>query len=152
MEVPAEVVPAASMHDIGKVIICQHAPQRWRQSFLEAQKEGGFTRLAAENEIFSVYHAELGCPLAQRWRIPEPICHAIQYHHQPDSARGPLCDVVHLANIMAKKADAADDSKQEDLDWTADVVLRLGLSLDQLEAMVERVQHRFEEIRSLYSL
>lgn len=53
-----------------------------------------------EIEIFGVDHARMGAEMVARWRLPENLQKAIEFHHQPslagDSIR--LASAVHIAD------------------------------------------------------
>ncbi len=56
----------------------------------------------SETEIFGINHAALGSRIAQSWMLPESICHAITYHHEPSKARKEaelITSAVHIADM-----------------------------------------------------
>lgn len=62
--------------------------------------------LDAERELLGVDHAEVGGMLAEHWRFPPAITHAIHRHHAvPDGQGDPLLDVVHVADNIAHALD-----------------------------------------------
>lgn len=53
-----------------------------------------------EIEIFGVDHARMGAEMAARWRLPEILQKAIEFHHQPSQAGNSiqLASAVHVAD------------------------------------------------------
>ncbi|HSR10306.1 MAG TPA: HDOD domain-containing protein [Thermodesulfobacteriota bacterium] len=66
-------------HDIGKLIIQQYFSKQYGE--IEKMKESGIDPLAAEKEILTLTHAEIGAKVAERWAFPESLVEAIARHH-----------------------------------------------------------------------
>ncbi|MCB9727100.1 MAG: HDOD domain-containing protein [Deltaproteobacteria bacterium] len=100
---PAEVYPAALLHDVGRVVMFLEAPE-----LLRLVDEGDWDSpellIAAEREICGVTHPELGAVACQQWGLPESIVHAVRVHHDPLAGRaatrtGKLVALVQLADL-----------------------------------------------------
>ncbi len=61
-------------------------------------QERSFTEL--EVEIFGVDHARMGAEMCSRWRLPENLQRAIEFHHKPSEAGDAikLASAVHIAD------------------------------------------------------
>lgn len=71
---------AGLLHDIGKIIIDEYFSSKFVAIFNKT-----FTHkppmLEAEREILGESHEQVGGWLAEKWRLPEPLCDAIFHHH-----------------------------------------------------------------------
>ena len=101
-------------------------------------------------------HGELGGLVVQHWTLPETIRRAVTFHESPDEISEICCDVVSLADVVAKRI--GSDSATEDanpsvaeLPKTSDgVCKRLGLARDAMEKLTLKVESRLQEVLSRY--
>lgn len=93
---------AGLLHDIGKLVLLQD-PERFNQVIAHSQ-ERNCDHYHAEYEIMGASHAEIGAYLLDLWGIPEPVVHAIAFHHNPNKSMDKNFSVltaVHVANALA---------------------------------------------------
>lgn len=93
---------AGMMHDIGKLILATHLPDRFEEALtLADQTEQPLWR--AEMAVLGTTHAAVGAHLLGLWGLPNSIVEAVALHHQPsltsDDAFSPLT-AVHMANAF----------------------------------------------------
>ncbi|HIE92788.1 MAG TPA: HDOD domain-containing protein [Acidobacteria bacterium] len=53
-------------------------------------------------------HAEIGGLVGQHWQLPARVVSGITHHHTPSQGDDLVCDVVHVANEIAKRV--SDDA------------------------------------------
>ena len=70
---------AVLLHDVGRLVLAQSHPARYRRVVLAARK--GAPAAAAEQVIFGVDHAAVGGAAAQRWGLAAELVTAIADHH-----------------------------------------------------------------------
>ena len=104
LPVPPETVTAALLHDVGKVVLDAAIDEPTRAALRTAWTGGLVSRLDAERQVLGIDHGELGGHIVRHWALPERVAAAISHHHEPSAAHGTICDVVHLANGIAKLA------------------------------------------------
>jgi putative nucleotidyltransferase with HDIG domain len=75
---------AGLMHDIGHVLLLEHAPDELQKAALEAEKKRT-SLLEAEQTVFGFDHRHVGEWMAAQWKLPRIIKLAILRHHDPDS-------------------------------------------------------------------
>jgi len=92
-----EVLVAALLHDIGKLVLVQAYPGYPGQIHGDARTPEA--RLRAERRELGVDHALVGGVLARRWELPSRLAAAIEHHHA-DEAFGATA-VVRLADMLA---------------------------------------------------
>ena len=91
---------AGLLHDIGRIVFAEVAPDRYARVGFSLQGEA---LLEAEQEVMGLTHAEAGHELAQHWELPLEIANAIRFHHRPEDAdaNSELAAVIGLASIVA---------------------------------------------------
>src|SRR5262245_21758451 len=111
-EIPVESFTAALLHDVGKLVMGRFLSAEDLELIRRSQAEGGLSALEAERQLLQVHHGELGGIVAQHWQLPDRIVKGIIYHHDPANGHDRVCDVVYLANLVAKHLPAP---REEDL-------------------------------------
>lgn len=92
-----ELVVAALLHDIGRLVVSKLHPGR--RSYFDATSLSPEQRLREERDQLGIDHALVGGVLARRWNVPQRIAVAIERHHAED-ADG-LAAVVATADMVA---------------------------------------------------
>jgi putative nucleotidyltransferase with HDIG domain len=119
-----EVLTAALLHDIGKLVLVQLDPNYLSRGPQAAGVPG--SQLDAEQGEFGIDHAAAGGELAREWGFPERLCRAIEGHHchGRDEPGGP----VRLADMLAHYG----QGDPVDLEAVVRLSDSLGLSRDAL--------------------
>jgi putative nucleotidyltransferase with HDIG domain len=92
-----ELVVAALLHDIGRLVVSKLHPGR--RSYFDASSHSPEQRLREERDQLGIDHALVGGVLARRWNVPQRIAVAIERHHA-EEADG-LAAVVATADMVA---------------------------------------------------
>ncbi len=92
-----ELVVAALLHDIGRLVIAKLHPGK--RAYFDAASRTPEQRIRDEREQLGIDHALVGGVLARRWNVPQQIAVAIERHHAED-AEG-LTAVVATADMVA---------------------------------------------------
>jgi len=79
------------LHDIGKIFIAVHLEDTMAK-VLTFTRDHKVTFVEAEREVVGVTHAQVGAALAEKWRFPEGLVHAIRYHHNVEAADAGVTD------------------------------------------------------------
>lgn len=141
-EAPAEAFTAGLLHDIGKLLIARFLdPDRLRR-LAEARVRGGNASLLAEAEMIGMHHGELGGLVAAHWSLPARLVAGITYHHTPADGHDPICDIVHVANALAKRAGGATAGGDDVIQ--ADALARLRIPPVRLPALTDTIKERLE--------
>jgi putative nucleotidyltransferase with HDIG domain len=148
--VPPASSTAALLHDIGKLVMAHFLDPEILDLLGRAQNEGGLGPMEAETQILQVHHGELGGLIARHWNLPEPIINGITFHHNPELGGDPVCDVVHVANVVAKQAQAKILSKETSASINPDAAERLGLAPENMELIVNETVASFSKVGGLF--
>lgn len=161
--VPAVAITAALLHEIGKIVLARFVDSSTKDLLDRARLAAGSGLEAAEMQVLGVNHAELGAIIAQRWKLPRPIVHAIEHFPDPDagavhsSADGErdsaildlTCDTVHVADAIARKVATAESDALESITSGARERLECGAAV--IAAACDRTARRFEETVALFA-
>jgi len=92
-----ELVVAALLHDIGRLVISRLHPGR--KTYFDATSRTPEQRIREERDQLGIDHALVGGVLARRWNVPQRIAVAIERHHAED-AEG-LAAIIATADMVA---------------------------------------------------
>jgi putative nucleotidyltransferase with HDIG domain len=92
-----ELVVAALLHDIGRLVISKLHPGR--RTYFDATLRTPEQRLREERDQLGIDHALVGGVLARRWNVPQRIAVAIERHHAEDVED--LAAIVATADMVA---------------------------------------------------
>lgn len=81
-----EEFTAGLLHDIGRVILCARAPNRFARVDPLTFREGADV-VGAERSALDTDHCEIGFCFARANALPQPIAGAILHHHEPAAAK-----------------------------------------------------------------
>jgi HD-like signal output (HDOD) protein len=106
-EVPTEAFSSALLHDVGKLVISRVLDRKPAEAshrrFAHLQEQ---RTTDAEVELLGLDHAALGAVATVHWKLPERISTGICFHHSPDAAPDPIASIVHVADVLAHRAQA----------------------------------------------
>lgn len=142
---PSAAVVAALLHDVGKLVMAERAPDHFARAVAGAREEQK-PLFAVEEELIGISHAEVGAYLLSLWGLPYPVIEAVAHHHHPDRVQQHTLDmitVVYLSNLLAHET--SGDSKRALVSQPIDENLLRNLGLaDQLpewRQMAEAAAH-----------
>lgn len=92
-----QLLTAALLHDVGKLVLVQSYPAYPEQIHGDARTPG--ERVHRERLELGVDHAVVGGVLARRWGLPDSLAGAIERHHAKEPEG--LAAMVRLADLLA---------------------------------------------------
>ncbi|NLG35280.1 MAG: HDOD domain-containing protein [Lentisphaerae bacterium] len=93
-------VVAALLHDLGIVLLCQYATDRYRE-VLETSRREKLHHVLVEQRVFRTTHAAIGAKLCAKWLMPVGLTQLVNGHHSPDCPTDDALGVVMLADHLA---------------------------------------------------
>jgi len=150
LEVPTEAFTSALLHDVGKLVISRvldRKPAEAAHRRFANLKERRTTD--AEVELLGLDHAALGAVAAVHWQLPELISTGICFHHSPDAAPDAIAAIVHVADVLAHRAQAIAARQPPEAGVTvADghALERLALRDEDLERLAGEVGEQLDDV------
>jgi putative nucleotidyltransferase with HDIG domain len=123
-----ELIVAALLHDIGRLVISKLHPGR--RAYFDATSRAPEQRLREERDQLGIDHALVGGVLARRWNVPQRIAVAIERHHSED-AEG-LAAIVATADMVAHYSQGEAVTPER----LRDTAKRCGLSPEGLRELL----------------
>ena len=146
---------AGLLHDIGQLVIFNKLPELSRQALLlSVEGPADLSMDAAEREVMSFDHTEVGGELARMWGLPQRLHDCLKFHHDP--AKAPhfpeAAAIVHIANSLAVLAelDSSSDYDAPPIDPAAWEIANLHREI--VPNIIVDAQQRFSDIKSLFML
>lgn len=138
---PDEAYLAGLLHDLGWVLLDQNLRRPFKQ-LLDRLEPTGPT-LAAERELLTFDHGELGAFVMERWNLAGSVVAAAGYHHAPCDYEGPHASVVQIvaiANYLCSRQGVTSLGRNG-VDAPEDVIYQhLGLVPERMAKVLERLE------------
>jgi putative nucleotidyltransferase with HDIG domain len=108
--VSSAVVVAGLLHDVGKLVIAERAPDHFARA-LAGERQDKRPLFTIEEELIGVSHAEVGAYLLSLWGLPSPVVEAVAHHHHPERVpqdRLDMTSVTYISNLLAREQSYQD--------------------------------------------
>jgi len=146
-EFQEECFVAGLLHDIGKVVLFQLAPDDFAR-VVECADKTKKLFYDSECKVLGINHQEIGGMLIEQWRLPAKILSAVSSHHNPadaDDGDAKLTAIVHCADIFARALGYGNGGDRkipmiDDAAWEA-----LKLDGVNLERLFDAIGHEWEK-------
>ena len=137
---------AGLVHDLGKIIMCQHIPDEFGKAFDHAREHRNLL-YESEKQLFDVTHEEIGCYLAERWNLPKNLQNAIKYHHSPSTSHDHYMTTatVHFADIIVRALDYGNGGDTKIPTIAENVWKNLGLENVPLTQLFDNIKDEVEK-------
>ncbi|HET7054644.1 MAG TPA: HDOD domain-containing protein [Solirubrobacterales bacterium] len=132
-----ELIVAALLHDIGRLVISKLHPGR--RTYFDAVGRTPEQRIREERDQLGIDHALVGGVLARRWNVPQRIAVAIERHHAED-AEG-LAAVVSAADMVAHYSQGESVTPER----LREMARRCGLGADGLRELLYELPYPREQ-------
>jgi putative nucleotidyltransferase with HDIG domain len=136
---------AGLIHDVGKLILDRFVAEKKTEikKFMQSEQK---TFLDAEAYFFGFSHARVACEICKKWKFPQVISNAINWHHKPSgSNKDLLSHILHMADQLATSIGIGydgDDLLYQLEDGTMDF---LGLRRSDLGDLVLKISESVEK-------
>lgn len=141
-----ELFLAGLLHDIGFLVLDHVDPALSDKFHAYLPSASGRPIEEIEAEMLEMSHCELGAELGRHWGLQEPIVAVLQYHHQPDKARGTAYyPIVKMANLAEKLLPTFCMPEQIDETITPEEWQSLGIDEAGAEEIVVLMQQHMTD-------
>ena len=140
------------LHDIGKLVTSTYLEEK-KVELSDRIKGKRCTILQAEKEILGFDHTEIGVLVADSWKLPETICTAIRWHHNPSLAPEDdrlISEVTHIADCISHAFGYGADIGELERDIDPCAMPDTGISTPELEHIVGESIAEIEELCVLF--
>ena len=143
---PDEVFTGGLLHDIGKLVMAVHYPEKFSAVVNEIQATG-IPMVDAERKVFGFDHTQVGSALAVHWRFPPDTAQMIGSHHLADGATPARKDIaaVHIGNILCMALGLGSGGEKKLANVNAKAWELIGLSLSSLELVMDKTVKLYKE-------
>jgi len=153
---------AGLLHDLGKIFLIDNYADIYAKLRMDSTRHE-IPVFEMEEEWLGLSHAFVGQSLVTGWNLPQALCNAIAYHHEPfaASAHHEFAAVVGLADYLYYQTDPLDglntgettDSSRLTLGhWQILEDIFHNLTRQRLDDMVRQATRVVEESQGLFSL
>ncbi len=145
------------MHDVGKVVMNNESPDKFRQ-VLDLIEQEQIASVDAENKIFSFSHTDVGALLIQNWKLSKELECAVFLHHDLDLAETVAAEhvtsirVTHVADLVTHilGLGCVQGDERALREQALDVAVEFGFAEDELNLLIEQVFRTFQNEKSLF--
>jgi putative nucleotidyltransferase with HDIG domain len=141
---------AGLLHDFGKVVLAQFKPEEFRLC-LDQAAEHQRSLHEVEMETQGISHDEIGGRLAEVWKLPPGLVHAIHHHHHPElraeEATDGMCETVFAANQIVRSLSFGDAGNHLIMEFPGSVSERFGNDLPGLISVLGDLNAEMEKAR-----
>ncbi|MGE4503979.1 MAG: HDOD domain-containing protein [Desulfovibrionaceae bacterium] len=139
---PERYLVAGLLHDMGRVMLCTHAPERCAAALALSQKRTMGLH-EAELSLFDVDHAMIGAIFFKEWGLPRSIVQSCLHHHNPAVCLGKeLPEVIFVANQIASALGLGCNPYYSMDDPGEAIWISIGLDKKELAALLDSVEDR----------
>lgn len=140
------------LHDIGKVVLAQVAPQSMEALLIKKQKEREKSFVDIEFWDLGYTHSRIGSALADSWHFPDTYTNIILHHHHAPillkNEGDPIGPAVFIGNQLAKML-ALGKSTSHMSDVISDEMWHMtGADLDGIDELIKEIAHKYTEIKA----
>jgi putative nucleotidyltransferase with HDIG domain len=143
---PEEAFVGGLLHDVGKSLLDQNFPQRYREVIEEANAIQ-VPLMEVELWAFGMDHCQVGGALVDSWDLPDHLKEAIRLHHCLSQAKEEpvLCATVGLADSICSNLRLGISLRAEIDLQSSEAASVLGLRGKRLESILDSITNLIKE-------
>jgi HD-like signal output (HDOD) protein len=152
-DLSGEAFLVGMLHDVGIQLIAKYFIDEFYE--ILSLVKSGEVFLNAEKKALGLTHQEIGRYLAQKWKLPDTLAEALEYHHVPSLAAqsSVLSAIVHLADSMTQEFKIGSCYWDDDIYFDVAITDILGFnSAEKMAAFVADYQETFKEAAAAIKL
>jgi putative nucleotidyltransferase with HDIG domain/predicted Zn finger-like uncharacterized protein len=137
---------AGLIHDVGKLVLDRFVAEKKSEieNFMQSEQK---TFLDAETNFFGFSHATVAREICKKWKFPEVISNAINWHHKPSgSNKDLLSHILHMADQLAISIGIGYDNDDLLYQLEEGTMDFLGLKSSDLGDLVLKITESLEKV------
>jgi len=137
---------AGLIHDVGKLVLDRFVAEKKPEieAFMQSEQK---TFLDAETYFFGYSHARVAREVCKKWKFPEVISNAINWHHKPSGSNQDLLSyILHMADQLATSIGIGYDSDDLLYQLEEGTMDFLGLKRSDLGDLVSKITESLEKV------
>ena len=114
--VSEEIFVKGLLHDLGRVLFST-ASTNQMEAVTSTLKDSNYPFTAINSLAAGINHGHMGYLIAKKWNLPEDLCGAILYHHDPIYAPRDISKsvaIIYIADMMSRYIEKTVDFYQID--------------------------------------
>jgi putative nucleotidyltransferase with HDIG domain len=145
---PSDAFVGGLMHDMGKLILLELAPEELSRIVHHAEAEK-VSFIQAEEQLGVTTHVALGVQLGRHWNLPAAVINAIQFHH--GGSTKPEIQLIEWANVWvhSRKLGASGSYLEDYSEQEKNLSAALGINARQIAAIEQLFTKEFEKAGAL---
>ncbi len=140
------------IHDIGSLVIYNQIPEKGKLALVQCN-EWGRSLIDAEQDVMGFNHAQVGTALMKKWKLPEWLCQAVEFHHNPNDTE--ICQIetaiMHVADTIAEGSFFGSSGQIESQILDTKAWGKLNLPNRYLTTIYAELYEGFEEMEKIFS-
>jgi HD-like signal output (HDOD) protein len=133
------------LHDVGKLVLAVNCSADY-EAIIAAEQDNPGATYQLEQETFGSTHAEIGAYLLWLWGLPDAVCQAVAFHHNPTALSATTLTasaVIHVADALEHES-VSPESARGQVSIEPGLLESLGLSerLDHWRIVCKQTQGR----------
>ena len=148
---PETAYTVGLLHDVGKIVLSEFMASRQAdvEAFCRSNESEDF--LTCEASTLGITHDEVGCAVAKHWNLPEEICEAIAYQHDPENEEidpqyRSLIYVLHVAGMISMMMGMEEGIDAMLYKMAAACERYIPLKQMEFESIIAHVQIEFQKM------
>lgn len=135
---------AGLLHDIGSLLIYRKIPELAREALLRCQ-HNDTPLYRVEQDIMGFDHAAVGGEILRKWKLPEHLQEAVEFHHTPSRAERFPRDtaLIHIADVVADAMQYGNSGDPRVPPMDADAWRFAELNDDIIASVMDDVEKQF---------
>lgn len=142
---------AGLLHDIGSLLIFRKIPELAREALLRAQYNN-VPLYRAEQDVMGFDHAAVGVEILRKWKLPEHLQEATEFHHNPAMAQRFPRDtaLIHIADVVADALQYGSSGDPHVAPMDPEAWTQANLSDDSISTVISEVEQQFSAGMELF--